>query len=921
RAPLSLQDRVAGLRTRMAAAACAEGRAGQRVAHCFLDALTTRLHGTGALRLYNAAFSQRVGRACDVMGHGRFGAHAHVVGVPCLSFPGGAAEVNGVQEVQKARGVCSSYPSPAQQGKTTLLSPHHSLPTRSHIRPFASPTTTCSSHLPALSLSPCALPPARTCSSQSRHVYFTTTPQPFVPCPTTFPPGLLSLFPFASQDMLQSRQVYFTTTPFIPFLYATAYSAILQTFSRSSRPSPPTGTTTTARYPAFDPCAPHDTPVCSPVTTHPSAPGTSSSSSSSHCSDGSGEFSCSGEAAAAAGVGRAACEAGAKSQREGMRRGALHIVDFGVYLGGQWSLLLRRLACLPGGPPRCVRITTVDNCLRVSRAAKHCTQRCTAGAAAEAGAGAGEAAGCGADGVGGRGVGDVQVEEVGNAEQCWVAECERQKHEELGRMLTAQLTAEAAALGIERFEHRVVTMNKDNLADSLSQVEGRRTWQGRGGSGTRRMRGGVQEGGLEEWQGEGCEEEEEEEKEVVAVCCCLELQYFHDSSVMRSSPRDAVLKVRCLLPAFSGCITACVGQRAVAPHDARNAWVASLAPDIFAFMETDLSANGPFFLSRLRNCLDYHAALFECHEGLSACPAPNHAPQPTKLHQQRNQQPQQQQHHLSTDAQPFAQGAVGSADTSWSQVCMSSLSQATEKPTPPTPAPSPLLEAPTRRDHILAFERAFFGYNIVNMVATEGMQRSVRPESLVEWAQRIRHAGFVPLAVPADVLEEAYGTIRSTPLGLGMLATEGAAQLTWHGCPLLMCTLWQVPWVMGQQARCPRHDLAGGMMMMMHEQAGSSKWPGAWLGGGRARERVGPAWARHGRLGGDGGRLTCGRGGGGGVQEAHGEESGSKRRAVQAREVALGAHSRAGSMPGAHLRNIQLSTHCCSSYCGICLSS
>ncbi|CAI5489970.1 unnamed protein product [Closterium sp. Naga37s-1] len=33
------------------------GRAGQRVAHCFLDALTTRLHGTGALRLYNTAFS------------------------------------------------------------------------------------------------------------------------------------------------------------------------------------------------------------------------------------------------------------------------------------------------------------------------------------------------------------------------------------------------------------------------------------------------------------------------------------------------------------------------------------------------------------------------------------------------------------------------------------------------------------------------------------------------------------------------------------------------------------------------------------------------------------------------------------------------------------------------------------------------
>ncbi|CAI5476301.1 unnamed protein product, partial [Closterium sp. Yama58-4] len=52
-------ERVAGLRARVAAAACAEGRPGQRVAHCFLDALTTRLHGTGALRLYNAAFTSQ----------------------------------------------------------------------------------------------------------------------------------------------------------------------------------------------------------------------------------------------------------------------------------------------------------------------------------------------------------------------------------------------------------------------------------------------------------------------------------------------------------------------------------------------------------------------------------------------------------------------------------------------------------------------------------------------------------------------------------------------------------------------------------------------------------------------------------------------------------------------------------------------
>ncbi|CAI7839561.1 unnamed protein product, partial [Closterium sp. NIES-54] len=626
RALLSLQDRMAGLRARVAAAASAEGRAGQRVAHCFLDALTCRLHGTGALRLYNAAFT--------------------------------------------------------------------------------------------------------------------------------------------SQDMLQSRHVYFTTTPFVTFLYATAYSAILQTLSRSSRPTRCTAVTTTACSPAFDPCAPLDTLFCPSFAARPAA---ASTSSSSHCSNGSGEVSCSEEATAGAGggagVGGAAHEARAKRQRKGMQR-ALHIVDFGVYLGGQWSVLLRRLACLPGGPPGCVRITTIDNCFRAGRASTPHAQVCTGG---RTGAGAGKAAACGANGFMGRGVGDVQVEEVGGEEQCWVAECERQKHEELGRMLTAQLTAEAAALGIERFEHRVVTINKDNLADSLAQVEGRRRWRGsggQGGNGTRRMGGRVQEGGVEEWRGEGCEEEEEEE--VVAVCCCLELQYFHDSSVMRSNPRDTLLK-----------------------------WVSSLAPDIFTFMEFDLSANGPFFLSRLRNCLDYHAALFECHEHLSANPVSHQAPVPTKLHQQCNQD-LQQRHHLSPDAQPCADGALGSAsDTTWSHVCMSSLSQATAKPASPTSAPSPLLEAPTRRDHILAFERAFFGYNIVNMVATEGMQRSVRPESLAEWAQRIRHAGFVPLPVPADVLEEAYGTIRSTPPGLGMLATEGAVQLTWHGRPLLMCTLWQVPWVMG----------------------------------------------------------------------------------------------------------------------------
>ncbi|CAI5465119.1 unnamed protein product [Closterium sp. Yama58-4] len=184
------------------------------------------------------------------------------------------------------------------------------------------------------------------------------------------------------------------------------------------------------------------------------------------------------------------------------------------------------------------------------------------------------------------------------------------------------------------------------------------------------------------------EEVEVEEGEATVVQCNMSLLFLADDSVLRSNPRDTLLR-----------------------------WIRSLSPLTTVVVEMDAPLNSPFFLPRFRAALRVFSSIF-----------------------------------ASLDAA--------------------------------LPRDSP---------HRHTCERLYFARDIVNVVACEGIQRTVRAESLEQWQARMRRAGFVGMEVGVEVMEELRGVLRKGGRKYGgyeVVQQGNGVRLLWEGVPVLAASMW-----------------------------------------------------------------------------------------------------------------------------------
>ncbi|GJP52239.1 hypothetical protein CLOM_g11376 [Closterium sp. NIES-68] len=103
---------------------------------------------------------------------------------------------------------------------------------------------------------------------------------------------------------------------------------------------------------------------------------------------------------------------------------------------------------------------------------------------------------------------------------------------------------------------------------------------------TRAQGGGGDVGRGEEGCGEGGESDDglggDEEEEEVLVCCCWSMLAFPDATVLRSNPRDGLIK-----------------------------WLHGLRPRVVVLSEVDARLNTPFFLARFREALRFFLAFLD----------------------------------------------------------------------------------------------------------------------------------------------------------------------------------------------------------------------------------------------------------------------------------------------------------------------
>ena len=103
-----------------------------------------------------------------------------------------------------------------------------------------------------------------------------------------------------------------------------------------------------------------------------------------------------------------------------------------------------------------------------------------------------------------------------------------------------------------------------------------------------------------------------------------------------------------------------------------------------------------------------------------------------------------------------------------------------------------VLPASVRRSYMLMFEGMFFGRNILNIVASEGLDRMIRPDSLPNWRSRLQRLAFLPDSSMEAVREKVQRVVEKFHGGFGLRNAAESVLLTWQGKPLLAASVWSV---------------------------------------------------------------------------------------------------------------------------------
>ena len=102
------------------------------------------------------------------------------------------------------------------------------------------------------------------------------------------------------------------------------------------------------------------------------------------------------------------------------------------------------------------------------------------------------------------------------------------------------------------------------------------------------------------------------------------------------------------------------------------------------------------------------------------------------------------------------------------------------------------LPASVRRCYVLMFEGMFFGRIILNIVASEGLDRMIRPDSLPNWRRRLQRLAFLPDSSMEAVRENVQRAVKKFRGGFGLCDAADSVLLTWQGKPLLGASVWCV---------------------------------------------------------------------------------------------------------------------------------
>ncbi|KFK25966.1 hypothetical protein AALP_AA8G186200 [Arabis alpina] len=89
---------------------------------------------------------------------------------------------------------------------------------------------------------------------------------------------------------------------------------------------------------------------------------------------------------------------------------------------------------------------------------------------------------------------------------------------------------------------------------------------------------------------------------------------------------------------------------------------------------------------------------------------------------------------------------------------------------------------------------AYIGRQILNVVATEGVDRTERHETLVQWRKRFGLAGFVPVNLGSDAFKQASLLLEIFGGGDGYRVEEndGSLMLAWQMRPIIATSAWKL---------------------------------------------------------------------------------------------------------------------------------
>ena len=210
-------------------------------------------------------------------------------------------------------------------------------------------------------------------------------------------------------------------------------------------------------------------------------------------------------------------------------------------------------------------------------------------------------------------------------------------------------------------------------------------------------------------------------------------------------------------------------------------------------MESDHEGSSPFLIPRTRECFDFHSHILHCHDSLSTREAAGGSSSSSSqlLDVDSKAHP--------ADVDPASSPHRG-REASESEKLLGSFKVALPRKRLQARAvtasnegggqPVRRFQRRARRSCLLICENFYFGRNILNIIALEGMDRFRRPYSGDNWGRRLRALGFKVAPFMKNVQKTVNEYAQCFPSGFVFEATDDCMRQTWRGGPMSYASIW-----------------------------------------------------------------------------------------------------------------------------------